>query len=177
MSALTEDAGADERSAKRARLDPAELFPAVRENDVGITEFTTGALPGFHGVIKERYTDFLVNEIAEDGTVVRLTSFAKPAVAASSVDKGDAEARLVAVIGAEQMSKLAELDANTERKTQPVMLEEIAEKAARTAVHEGIRALFPNLASDSQDGAIRVVRRGGKPGNRRGAHSYLEVFC
>lgn len=44
----------------------------LKECDVGITEFIGNE--GFFGVIKERYTDFHVNEIALDGQIVKLTN-------------------------------------------------------------------------------------------------------
>lgn len=44
----------------------------LKECDVGITEFIGNE--GFFGVIKERYTDFHVNEIALDGEIVKLTN-------------------------------------------------------------------------------------------------------
>eukprot|EP00004_Rigifila_ramosa_P012990 TRINITY_DN2859_c0_g2_i4.p1 TRINITY_DN2859_c0_g2~~TRINITY_DN2859_c0_g2_i4.p1 ORF type:complete len:633 (-),score=124.84 TRINITY_DN2859_c0_g2_i4:374-2236(-) len=84
-------------SPKRARVDTSAVPPApaagplaaaaaavatapetvpdlnpIEESDVGITEFLGTAEP-FQGVLKERFSDFLVHEIALDGTVVRLT--------------------------------------------------------------------------------------------------------
>ncbi|MCJ1283171.1 hypothetical protein MMC26_002498 [Xylographa opegraphella] len=43
-----------------------------KEEDVGITEFISPDLPGFTGILKKRYTDFLVNEILSSGAVVHL---------------------------------------------------------------------------------------------------------
>ncbi|CAG8519808.1 4750_t:CDS:10, partial [Ambispora leptoticha] len=42
----------------------------VQETDVGITEFLNPELKGFLGVLKWRYTDFLVNEIDLDGNIL-----------------------------------------------------------------------------------------------------------
>lgn len=55
--------------AKRVKLEDV----GIRENDVGITKFVSPEIPGFYGQIKQRYTDFLVNEINLDGEVIRLT--------------------------------------------------------------------------------------------------------
>ncbi|PVH96699.1 tRNA pseudouridine synthase D [Periconia macrospinosa] len=44
-----------------------------REIRAGITEYVCAENAGFRGVLKQRYTDFLVNEIGLDGEVVRLT--------------------------------------------------------------------------------------------------------
>lgn len=93
------DAASDSaRPAKRARLDdtaapslstststPAQAQPVApaptpidadleREVRAGITEYVCPDNLGFTGVLKQRYTDFLVNEIALDGVVVHLKS-------------------------------------------------------------------------------------------------------
>ncbi|TAQ88272.1 hypothetical protein B7494_g3369 [Chlorociboria aeruginascens] len=51
---------------------------AVREEEVGILHYVNSKNPGFTGVLKHRYTDFLVNEIVPDGTVVHLTTDKAP---------------------------------------------------------------------------------------------------
>lgn len=56
-------------------LDPsADHNP---EDDVGITEFLSNH-DGFDGIIKYRYSDFLVNEISSDGSIVHLTDLSCP---------------------------------------------------------------------------------------------------
>ncbi|KAH3902332.1 probable Multisubstrate pseudouridine synthase 7 [Saccharomycodes ludwigii] len=45
---------------------------SISEKDVGITEFLSPQTSGFKGQIKQRYSDFLVNEISLDDTVVHL---------------------------------------------------------------------------------------------------------
>lgn len=85
------------RPAKRARLDdgsaptptlsttsaPAPSSPAIdedieREIRAGITEYVCPNNRGFTGTLKQRYTDFLVNEIGLDGKVLHLTSTEVP---------------------------------------------------------------------------------------------------
>ncbi|GAX77362.1 hypothetical protein CEUSTIGMA_g4808.t1 [Chlamydomonas eustigma] len=46
---------------------------SVSEESVGITEFTSSCA-GFTGILKHRYRDFQVNEISQNGLVVRLVS-------------------------------------------------------------------------------------------------------
>ncbi|XP_076249525.1 pseudouridine synthase 7 [Calliopsis andreniformis] len=58
-----------EKDGKRTKL---EVGNRLKECDVGITEFIGDQ--GFFGVIKERYTDFHVNEIALDGQIAKLTN-------------------------------------------------------------------------------------------------------
>ncbi|GJP55223.1 hypothetical protein CLOM_g14197 [Closterium sp. NIES-68] len=45
---------------------------AATEESVGISCYAND-LPGIHGVLKQRFADFIVNEVAPDGTVVHLT--------------------------------------------------------------------------------------------------------
>ncbi|KAI9368429.1 pseudouridine synthase [Aspergillus egyptiacus] len=45
-----------------------------REIEVGITEFVSADNKGFAGILKKRYTDFLVNEILPSGKVLHLQS-------------------------------------------------------------------------------------------------------
>lgn len=99
MSDHTED---NARPAKRARLDDnsapslsadtssqAPQAPATapiapmdtdldREVRAGIIEYVCPDNLGFTGVLKQRYTDFLVNEIALDGQVLHLKSTSVP---------------------------------------------------------------------------------------------------
>ncbi|KAL9103705.1 MAG: hypothetical protein Q9187_008978, partial [Circinaria calcarea] len=49
-----------------------------KEAEVGITEFVTPDLLGFTGILKKRYTDFLVNEILPSGQVVHLDNLKAP---------------------------------------------------------------------------------------------------
>ncbi|XP_076277705.1 pseudouridine synthase 7 [Lasioglossum baleicum] len=58
-----------QNDGKRKRLDVGRR---LKEHEVGITEFIGDK--GFFGVIKERYTDFHVNEITLDGEIVKLTN-------------------------------------------------------------------------------------------------------
>jgi tRNA pseudouridine13 synthase len=95
MSNSLDDAA---RPAKRARLDddsvptfsantapaaPTQPIPSApaaidaeleREVRAGITEYVCPDNLGFTGVLKQRYTDFLVNEIGLDGQVLHLRS-------------------------------------------------------------------------------------------------------
>ncbi|KAI9138634.1 pseudouridine synthase [Paraphysoderma sedebokerense] len=50
----------------------------VTEESVGIKEFICKKNPGFTAIIKNRYSDFVVNEINLDGNVVRVTNYDIP---------------------------------------------------------------------------------------------------
>ncbi|KAL1860963.1 multisubstrate pseudouridine synthase 7 [Paecilomyces lecythidis] len=51
---------------------------ALKEAEVGITEFVSSSTQGFSGILKKRYTDFLVNEILPTGEVLHLHDLAAP---------------------------------------------------------------------------------------------------
>ncbi|GAO50566.1 hypothetical protein G7K_4690-t1 [Saitoella complicata NRRL Y-17804] len=84
----------NDRPAKRARIEstPAGELKPYCETDVGITEYINPSAPGFSAIIKQRYTDFLVNEIDLEGNVVHLTELRqkedkKPETEATSGEK------------------------------------------------------------------------------------------
>jgi tRNA pseudouridine13 synthase len=54
------------------------LTDLEREVRAGITEYVCPDNLGFNGVLKQRYTDFLVNEIGLDGKVLHLRSIGAP---------------------------------------------------------------------------------------------------
>ena len=49
-----------------------------KELDVGITSYVSSHTPAFSGILKKRYTDFLVNEILPNGEVLHLRSTKPP---------------------------------------------------------------------------------------------------
>ncbi|KAJ9474233.1 Multisubstrate pseudouridine synthase 7 [Pseudozyma hubeiensis] len=74
-------------TAKRVKLDsgsPDVASPRqdaetrMTETRAGITAYIDPDLPGFQGIIKQRFTDFMVNEIDSSGNVCRLTSLDPP---------------------------------------------------------------------------------------------------
>ncbi|KAF2231383.1 pseudouridine synthase, partial [Viridothelium virens] len=82
----------DEHPPKRARLSAPEGYDESlqrtaqvnsdereKEARVGIDRFVVTDAPGFTGIFKQRYTDFLVNEILPNGQVVHLRKVELPA--------------------------------------------------------------------------------------------------
>lgn len=57
-----------------------EAAPATKEAEVGITDYVSVETPGFRGILKKRYTDFLVHEILPNGTVVHLQNLGSAVV-------------------------------------------------------------------------------------------------
>lgn len=65
--ARLEETGQDEPAATESTQDD-------QERAVGITNYVSPRTPGFSCVLKQRYTDFLVNEILPDGRVLHLSN-------------------------------------------------------------------------------------------------------
>ncbi|TVY50580.1 Multisubstrate pseudouridine synthase 7 [Lachnellula cervina] len=63
-----------------SKLDVVGETSDGKEAEVGILHFVNASNPGFSGVLKQRYTDFLVHEIDLDGTVIHLTDDQAPRV-------------------------------------------------------------------------------------------------
>lgn len=60
----------------------------TREDEVGIIDYVSTGTPSFRGLLKKRYTDFLVNEILPNGKVVHLRNLGR---AAASRLEGNSE--------------------------------------------------------------------------------------
>ncbi|KAL1985821.1 hypothetical protein VTN96DRAFT_7313 [Rasamsonia emersonii] len=82
---------AAEVSAKEAK--------ALKEAEVGITEFVSSDVPGFSGILKKRYTDFLVNEILPSGEVLHLRNQEVPAPLKSRTNDGAEESKATQTSG------------------------------------------------------------------------------
>ncbi|KAA8892632.1 pseudouridine synthase [Sphaerosporella brunnea] len=83
--------------SKRARLSPsAPSSPSssqiAAEIAVGISEYVNPTLPSWSGVLKQRYTDFLVNEVGPSGEVLHFRSARAPG-AEEAEEEGKAKKR------------------------------------------------------------------------------------
>lgn len=117
----------------------------VMEKDVGIEEYIS-SYPGFQAVIKQRYSDFLVNEISMDGRVVHLTNTDLPC----PVPKGSPQTGNVStdVISKEDADKLMDLLNSMDAK-KSVLIQVGEDKAERAKIHGAIETGFPGLESST----------------------------
>ncbi|KAK4852575.1 hypothetical protein QYF36_025154 [Acer negundo] len=170
----------------KTRTTTTALMTSVDESDVGISCFISN-LPGFRGVLKQRYSDFIVNEVDTDGNVVRLTCLDAPPEDVAVVEltetkvsdqtntsydveiesfrslAGDSDAeRLEALIG--QITS-----GNSEDSISPIVLSANSDKSHRTAIHNFFKENLKFLVTDTVDGpdasskCIRVrLNSGGK---------------
>uniref|UniRef100_A0A8C1S288 Pseudouridine synthase 7 n=1 Tax=Cyprinus carpio TaxID=7962 RepID=A0A8C1S288_CYPCA len=112
----------------------------LSEPDVGILKFISEH-KGFSGVLKERYSDFVVHEINKDGKVVVLDDLSVPA---------EAEVRSQ-TLTEEQKQQLDELQLfkNKEGSVSIEVQEDSKEK--RTLLHRAVKTLYPGLETKTED--------------------------
>ncbi|OXV10359.1 hypothetical protein Egran_01880 [Elaphomyces granulatus] len=59
---------------------------SLKEAEFGISSFVSSTIQGFSGILKKRYTDFLVNEILPSGEVLHLRSLEVPLCVKDEID-------------------------------------------------------------------------------------------
>nr|ACO15285.1 pseudouridine synthase YOR243C [Caligus clemensi] len=62
---------------------------ASHEAKFGISEYITKDVDGFRGILKHRYSDFLVNEVDLDGKIIRFSGPSLPKVEPVKVEAKD----------------------------------------------------------------------------------------
>ncbi|KAJ1292027.1 hypothetical protein BS78_02G361500 [Paspalum vaginatum] len=172
---------------------PARRGAPLAEPDVGISHLAS-SIPGFRGALKQRYSDFVVHEVARDGAIVRLTSFDLPDddESGDNAEDGDAVAdQSQALESFRMLCGEADYDALRgflERVSEggdgdlsPIILSADADKAHRSEVHDFIKRNFKFLVTDTvehTDGIQKCIRvrlvsgpRGGRVRDRRGMDS------
>ncbi|KAJ0982515.1 hypothetical protein J5N97_010770 [Dioscorea zingiberensis] len=139
----------------------------LEEPDVGILCYVS-SLPGFRGVLKQRYSDFIVNEVDLDGKVVHLTSFDLPADISEEKDEGknppcsdkdysgeiesfrslsgEADTELLRVF-------LEEITGSEANDVPPIVLSPDSDKSHRAEVHNFFKRNFKFLVTDTVEEA------------------------
>ncbi|KNA14157.1 hypothetical protein SOVF_110110 isoform A [Spinacia oleracea] len=137
----------------------------IDEPDVGILCYIS-QLPGFRGILKQRYSDFIVNEVDLDGNVVHLTSLHLPPemaekkeeVVAEQSDKSYTEEiesfrSLAGDADADRLKELIEkISTGAEHDGSPLVLSPSSDKVHRTAVHNFFKEKLKFLVTDTIDG-------------------------
>ncbi|KAF3327559.1 multisubstrate pseudouridine synthase 7 isoform X1 [Carex littledalei] len=154
------------------------------EPDVGISCFVS-SLPGFRGVLKHRYSDFIVNEVAKDGEVLHLTSFdlpqectdIKPEEESGPIDKDystqiESFRILCGDTDAEELKVLLENISSESDEIDPIILSPDSNKSHRSDVHNFFKKNFNFFITDTVEGpddkskCVRVRFSSGQAGNR-----------
>ncbi|XP_010256146.1 PREDICTED: multisubstrate pseudouridine synthase 7 isoform X2 [Nelumbo nucifera] len=163
----------------------------LEEADVGIYSYIS-QLPGFRGVLKQRYSDFIVNEVDSDGNVVHLTCLDAPQENVEekqmikekedSVQKEKnytSEIELFRALAGDSDAEslkafVNQITSGVESDVSPIVLSPDSDKSHRTAVHNFFKEHFKFLVTDTLDGpddtskCIRVrLCSGGQHSNGR----------
>ncbi|XP_011032432.1 PREDICTED: multisubstrate pseudouridine synthase 7 isoform X3 [Populus euphratica] len=179
-----------------------ETSKAMEESDVGILCYIS-QLPGFRGILKQRYADFIVNEVDTDGNVVHLTCLEPPPQMVEETKECEAKVSdekmserksheaemelfrsLAGDSDAEKLESLiSQVDSRTESEDSVphIVLSPDSDKTHRTAVHNFFKQNFKFLVTDTTDGpdasskCIRVrLDSGGHKNNGRNSKKRKE---
>ncbi|CAA6658521.1 unnamed protein product [Spirodela intermedia] len=133
----------------------------LEESEVGISCYVS-PLPGFRGILKHRYADFIVNEVDCDGNVIRLTSFDVPEEGVEAVeeeeqhpddsDYGDKIQMFRSITGEEDAELLrgllARISSGEAHDDAFIVLSPDADKVHRTEVHNFFKKNMRSLITD-----------------------------
>ncbi|KAJ3411895.1 hypothetical protein HDV05_001530 [Chytridiales sp. JEL 0842] len=178
--------GREQPTAAPKKISPADVAASLTasmfgskqgrnyliEEDVGILGFLQGDLPGFTGVIKDRYSDFLVNEVDFTGKILHL-ELPEPANASSTEEPiTEAQQKASEAEQLEEMEKVFKDDADFIAKLKAlvetpedkraevgeIVTKPIAEKDERTNVHRFIKKYYRNtiISSVNPDQSISI---------------------
>uniref|UniRef100_A0A6Q2ZJ47 TRUD domain-containing protein n=1 Tax=Esox lucius TaxID=8010 RepID=A0A6Q2ZJ47_ESOLU len=114
----------------------------LTELDVGILKFVSEH-KGFSGILKERYSDFVVHEINKEGKIVRLDDLSVP-----EEQPDQTESQVLTEEQKQEMERLQQF----KNKEDSVSIE-VADytKEKRTLVHKAIKTLFPGLETKTEE--------------------------
>ncbi|PIN26595.1 tRNA pseudouridine(13) synthase [Handroanthus impetiginosus] len=162
---------------------------SVEESDVGILCYIS-QLPGFRGILKQRYSDFIVNEVDLDGNVVHLTSLEVPPEIAE--EKKEKMADLLdkdyapevesfrALAGDSDVEKLKnfidQIGSGVNSNDDCLILSPSSDKSHRKAFHNFFKERLKFLVTDTVDGSDSLskcvrVRLNSGSNNERGRNS------
>ncbi|XP_015875444.2 multisubstrate pseudouridine synthase 7 isoform X1 [Ziziphus jujuba] len=171
--------------SSRITFKTLTLMKTLDEKDVGIFCYIS-QLPGFRGILKQRYSDFIVNEVDWDGNVVHLSSLDAPPEAieenGTEIDEnvsksytteiesfrclaGDSDAGCLEAF-------INQICSGGKDSISPIVLSPDSDKSHRTAIHNFFKENFKFLVTDTVDGpdasskCIRVRLNSGGWSNR-----------
>ncbi|KAH7056576.1 pseudouridine synthase [Linnemannia elongata] len=151
----------------------------MTETIVGIQTFVDPAIPGFSAIIKQRYSDFIVNEVDQENQTVRLTSYDLPVPDPEGIRlreeqlqaKEDAEqanrelgdeaklAELAAVLDNDEdtMTQIKKMLDSYGNDVEFVNLKPQDDKAKRTLIHKVVKERFSGrMVSETAEGTMRL---------------------
>ncbi|CAL1539534.1 unnamed protein product, partial [Lymnaea stagnalis] len=139
----------------------------LTEVQAGITEYL-GTHTGFNAIIKQRYSDFIVNEVDQEGCVVHLTNLLVPEE--DTEDQKQPVKEKPDCLCDEDLEKLEKLVKEADKnKTVDITAPEC--KDLRTKIHICIKTRFTQLETKTleKDGQ-KIIQALWKTGNSRGSN-------
>ncbi|XP_028307355.1 pseudouridylate synthase 7 homolog [Gouania willdenowi] len=148
-----EDNDPEEEEAGRNEEDGESFADMMKhgltEQDVGILKYVSDH-QGFSGILKERYSDFVVHEINNQGKVVHLDDLSIPVEAQAAVEAEEVPTECEALTD-EQKKQLSELQL-FKNKEDNVSIEVVDDtKENRTLLHKAIKTQFPGLETKTEE--------------------------
>ncbi|XP_062317040.1 pseudouridylate synthase 7 homolog [Osmerus eperlanus] len=121
----------------------------LTEIDVGILKFVSDH-EGFSGILKERYSDFVVHEINRDGKRVQLDDLSIPPMPEEvpEVEEPEQETEVLSDEHKQQLGEL-QLFKNKEGNVSIEVVDDTKEK--RTLVHKAIKTQYPGLETKTEE--------------------------
>ncbi|KAG8577170.1 hypothetical protein GDO81_010094 [Engystomops pustulosus] len=116
----------------------------LTELDVGITKFVSSH-KGFSGILKERYSDFVVHEIGKDGKIIYLNDLSVPA------DDEDPSEDIYSVLSDDEKKRLEDLQLYKNKESNVVIEVVDDSKEKRTIIHQAVKGLYPGLETKTED--------------------------
>ncbi|THU73961.1 hypothetical protein C4D60_Mb04t28350 [Musa balbisiana] len=151
----------------------ATMAKTLDESDVGISCYVS-SLAGFRGILKQRYSDFIVNEVDSDGNIVRLTSFDLPLeeFAEKFQENPCSDGKdytleiesfrsLCGEVDADALKAFLEKVLASETDASPIVLSPDPDKSHRTEVHNFFKRTFKFLVTDTveeSEGSSKCIR-------------------
>ncbi|KAG2171676.1 hypothetical protein INT43_008056 [Umbelopsis isabellina] len=163
-----------------------EADKPVTEEQVGVIQYISPNLTGFTGIIKDRMTDFLVNEVDKDGHVVHLESTDIPKPQKSEKEKSNGSeldmptddelySKMEEFMDSETTSKIKDMLSKPEDKKASVECPAQDDKQKRTDTHLFFKTYFKNkLVTTTVDG--KIVVRWWRPSDKHDKRALKDEF-
>lgn len=121
------------------------ISKVTSEKDVGIEEYISDH-KGFNGIIKQRYSDFIVNEIDTSNQELRLSDLSLP-IESEIVD--EAKDDILSPDDLQQLEKLRKSIDSNDGLVSEVSIKVSDIKEEREKMHYAIRRRYPNFISET----------------------------
>ncbi|CAM0137074.1 multisubstrate pseudouridine synthase 7 [Umbelopsis sp. WA50703] len=164
----------------------ADADKHITEEQVGILQYISPYLTGFTGIIKDRITDFLVNEVDKDGHVVHLESTDIPQTIKSEKEENNGSesnipsddelySKMEELLESETVTKIKDMLNKPEDKKASVECPAQDDKQKRTETHLFFKTYFKNkLVTTTVDG--KIVVRWWRPSDKKDKRALKDEF-